>query len=278
MKIIADGGSTKIRWAIQVGTDDWDVVTTSGINPLILSDCQIEKRLYDELTPRIRHSEIDEIIYYGAGCIPSVAPSMAVAITTATGIKNVSVESDMLGAARAICGHNDGIACILGTGSNSCLFDGRKIVDTIPPLGYVLGDEGSGASIGRRLLSGIFKRWLPEDIRTEFIKSTGLTRTNVIERVYRQNEANKFLASLVPFVRDHISNSAIHDMVTDEFTRFITINVMPYSPRRGTSVNFTGSLSEIFRPQLTLALDRCGLKPGTITADPILGLIQYHTV
>lgn len=278
MIIVADGGSTKIKWAIQEGPEEWNVVTTSGINPLMLSAEEIEQRLRDELTPRLRQASVRKIIYYGAGCIPSACRTMKQAIANATGIKEVTVGSDMLGAARALCGHNEGIACILGTGSNSCRFDGKEIVDSIPPLGYILGDEGSGASIGRRFISAIFKRRLPESVRKDFVESTGLDLPEIIDQVYRQKEANRFLASLVPFVKANVDDPAIELMVTDEFCRFLTINVAPYGAGAQIPVNFTGSIAEVFKPQLVSALRRCGMTAGTITADPIIGLINYHSV
>lgn len=274
MRIIADAGSTKISWAIQKSPTEWFIIRTSGINPLTAPDDMIACRLADELLPAIEHQIPSEIIYYGAGCIPTVTGRMARLLSDATGCKNVTVASDMLGAARSLCGHRPGIACILGTGSNSCYYDGHDIADSVPPLGYILGDEGSGAVLGRRFISDLLKRQLPEEIKQQFEKRFGLSASDIIDRTYRQPEANKFLASFVPFIKEFACVSEINRLVTDEFTLFLKRNIAAYP---NLPVNFTGSIAANFKEQLTQALQSCGMTLGKIEPNPINGMIDFHT-
>jgi len=274
MRIIADAGSTKINWAIQKGLAEWFIIRTSGINPLTAPDEMIANRLANELIPAIEQQTPSEIIYYGAGCIPTVTGRMARLLSDATGCKNVTIASDMLGAARSLCGHHPGIACILGTGSNSCYYDGHDIVDSIPPLGYILGDEGSGAILGRSFINNLFKRQLPEKIRQKFEMRFGLSISDIVERVYRHPEANKFLASFVPFIKEYIREPEINKLVTDEFIHFLERNITAYPQ---SPVNFTGSIAVNFKKQLTQALQSCGMTLGKIEPEPITGMINFHT-
>ncbi|MCM1292942.1 MAG: ATPase [Bacteroides sp.] len=273
MKIIADAGSTKTNWAIINDDGTTEIVNSPGINPLTTDDHTIIDRLTLYLTPKLQCTP-DSIIYYGAGCIPPHLGRMKLLIKQCTGCTNVEVRSDMLGAARSLCGHNRGIACILGTGSNSCFFDGHDIVDATPALGYILGDEGSGSALGRRLVGDLYKRRMPARLVEAFRYETYLTMTDVIESVYRRPEANKFLASLVRFINNHIDKECIEEMVTDEFCRFLTRNVANYPD---VPVSFTGSIAMVFEPQLVKALHSLGMELGKIEADPLAGMIEYHT-
>lgn len=276
MRIIADAGSTKIHWAIVQADREIRIVTTSGLNPLLITAEEFQQRVASELGPHLKGMIPDRIDYYGAGCVPHVCRATEDAIRRATGSVTVNVASDMLGAARSLCGTSPGIACILGTGSNSCLYDGQNISDSVGALGYVLGDEGSGAVIGRRFLGDMFKRQLPREVTADFLESTGLTQADVIDRVYRQPQPNRFLASMMPMVKKHIENGAVEAMVVDEFKRFLMRNVEPYTDARSLKINFTGSVAVHFQPQLEKALAERDLKRGHICGDPINGLIEYH--
>lgn len=276
MILIADAGSTKIHWVVLEADRRETHFSTPGLNPVLLGSEQISERFEAELLPKLSAHRISEIHYYGAGCTPQIAPIVAGILSRLLDCNNIEVASDMLGAARGLCRHSPGIACILGTGSNSCLFDGSRIVDAVGALGYILGDEGSGAVIGRRFLSDALKRMLPTDLADEFFAETGLTAAQAIEHVYRQPAPNRFLASLMPFVRSHIDHSEVESLVVDELTRFLRRNVAHYSDADSLPVNFTGSIAVHFRPQLEKALNNCNLRLGRILPDPIDGLIDYH--
>lgn len=276
MILIADAGSTKIHWVILESDRRETHFSTPGLNPVLLEPEQIRERFEAELLPNLTAHRLSEIHYYGAGCTPQIAPIVAGILSRLLDCTNIEVASDMLGAARALCRHSRGIACILGTGSNSCLFDGSRIVDAVGALGYILGDEGSGAVIGRRFLSDALKRMLPADLTDEFFAETGLTAAQAIEHVYRQPAPNRFLASLMPFVRAHIDHPEVESLVVDELTSFLRRNVAHYSDADSLPVNFTGSIAVHFRPQLEKALNDCNLRLGRILPDPIDGLIDYH--
>lgn len=276
-KLIADSGSTKTRWAYMMPGNGPEIFVTSGINPVTMRHGEIADLLERDVAPNIANRSIDEIFFYGAGCgSEKICSEMTEMLASVTGCQEIKVESDLLGAARALCGHTQGIACILGTGSNSCLFDGKKIVEHVSPLGFILGDEGSGAVIGRTLLGNILKRQLPEKINEAFSNAYGLSAIEVIDRVYRQPMPNKFLASLMPFVASHIAHPAIEEMVVEQFRQFFKRNVMNYTDVKNRPIHFTGSVAHIFSAQLRNAAQSMSLNIASITADPLPQLLKYH--
>ena len=185
------------------------------------------------------------------------------------------VESDLLGAARAVCGHEPGIACILGTGSNSCLYDGKDIVKHTPPLGYILGDEGSGSYLGKTLLNGLFKGTLPEELKETFCTRFELKLPDIIERVYRLPAANAFLASLVPFIVEHRSHPAIHDLLIEAFCLFIKRNIAIYGHHE-LPINCVGGIAFQFEAELKEAAAKEGMQIGRVLLRPISGIVQFH--
>ena len=204
--LIADGGSTKIDWTIVSGISQ-KTFRSPGINPVLWDIGKIEQMLQEGLPHEIL-SDVESVYFYGAGCLGRSAEKMHEALMRVVAHDaEIEVESDLLGAARALFGNERGIACILGTGSNSALYGGKEIISNIHPLGYILGDEGSGASIGKHFLNALYKGRLPESLRKDFETETGLTYDDVIDHVYRQPMANKFLASLVIFVSKRRRNA-----------------------------------------------------------------------
>ena len=187
--------------------------------------------------------------------------------------RQVEAHSDLLGAARALCGHNCGIASILGTGANSCLYDGRRIVANTPALGYILGDEGSGAVLGRRFLNALYKGVLSKEIRDSFEAETGLTMAAIIDRVYRQPLANRFLASLSEFIHRHLDDEAVREIVISNFDDFFLRNIVPYG-RRDLPVSFVGSIAWHYQSELQASAIRQGFTLGTILKTPIEGLLR----
>ncbi len=279
MILVADSGSTKTQWIVIDGASTDSSLLTSGLNPATMPAELITASITRELLPCISGKPIEKIFFYGAGCRGSAAMTMHDILVATTGCTEVDVQTDMTGAARALCGRTPGIVCILGTGSNSCFYDGSEIVANIPPLGFILGDEGSGAVLGRRLLGDIFKGLLPDNVTAAFHSAyPDLTLDSVITRVYRTPEPNKYMASFVPFIAGNIDNPAIERIVTDGFESFFHRNILSYPQARNTPCHFTGSLSAIFRPQLEKVASDCGCTIGRISATPIEGLIEYHLV
>ena len=276
MKLIADSGSTKTDWALVAARDDVAFVHTQGINPFHQSEATIADILKAELLPNLDAAKVTEVYFYGSGLRPELQPSMQHLLTDAfPNASTVEAEGDLLGAARALCGQEEGIACILGTGANSCFFDGRKIVKNTPPLGYILGDEGSGAVLGIRFLNALFKNRLPAELCQMFFAEYQLTMAEVIDRVYRQPMANRFLASLSPFIRQHIDNPAVRELVVDNFRQFLRRNVCQYG-RPDLPVSAVGSIAFHYAGLLREAVESEGFRMGTVLKSPLEGLLRFH--
>ena len=187
----------------------------------------------------------------------------------------VEAHSDLLGAARALCGHNYGIASILGTGANSCLYDGKDIVQHTPALGYILGDEGSGSVLGKRFIHDLYGGKLSEEIKTVFEKETRLNLAEIIKRVYRQPLANRFLASLSEFIGSHLDDEGVRAVVVDNFVDFLRYHIQPYN-RPDLPVSFVGSVAWHYQDELREAADRVNFRLGSILKTPLAGLVRYH--
>ena len=276
--LIADAGSTKIEWiSLNPDASVGARLQTTGINALmagyetiisILSD--VKERMGDAAPGA-------SIFYYGAGCAtPDICHKVSSSILDVWPGTCVEVESDLLGAARALLGHSEGIACILGTGSNSALYDGAKIIRNIPSLGFILGDEGSGASIGKRLVRDVFRGYVPDDVRESFDKEFALSLGDLLEKVYRQPAPNRFLASLVPFILNNIDNCYLRSLVIKEFSRFFKRNVAMYENSRQLPIRFLGSVAFHFAPLLLEAGEALGFNIDSIVKNPVDGLIDYH--
>ena len=276
MILIADSGATKTDWCLGEKTTDARVIQTQGINPFHQSAEHIYKVLTEELLPQLgEENHIMHIHFYGAGCTPEKSVIVKEQLQALFLDADIDVQSDLLGAARSLCGKEQGIACILGTGSNSCLYDGEKIIANVSPLGDILGDEGSGAVLGKRLVGDCLKHQLPEHICQAFLNETGLTPADIINKVYRQPQANRFLASLTPFLSDHRDEPAVHALLVNCFTEFFKRNVMQYA-YEGTEVHFTGSIAWYFQEEVKEAAESLGIHTGKFIKSPIHGLINYH--
>lgn len=270
--LIADSGSTKTSWILVKG-DQKHEFETMGINPV--RDSEEDIRSVINSLPAIDYTP-STIHFYGAGCIPPYSNVVREILQHHFPEAEINVESDLLGAARALCGHNEGIACILGTGSNSCLYDGRRIVENVSPLGWILGDEGSGAVLGRLLVGNILKGQFSPTLCKAFEDETGLTRTDIINKVYREPMPNRFLASLVPFLSRHRDSEEVSRFLTDEFRRFLRRNVATYN-RPDLPVSFVGGIASSYEEELTEALRLEGFTLGRILRRPIEAISSYHS-
>ena len=281
MILIADCGSTKLDWCLIDGNNIEKQVFTCGMNAVMLSEEEIRLRIAEELLPELGTlaASVDAVFFYGAGCIsPEVCGNVSRALkANLPSAANVEVYSDLLAAARALCGHQSGIACILGTGSNSCFYDGREIVANVSPLGFILGDEGSGAVLGKLFLGDLLKNQLPDDITQSFLKEYDLDLLGVIRRVYREPQPNRFLASVAPFLAKNISCPQIHGLVTGSFKAFFSRNIRQYDSYGSYPVDFIGSIARVFRRQLIEAAEATGCTVGLTVKSPMQGLISYHS-
>lgn len=283
--LIVDSGSTKTSWCFAFlpdtkSADGARTVTTEGLNPAVMSAEEVEEKIAKALNHclqslSISAADVENVFFYGAGCIAGRAGVVSESISSILVDAKIYVADDLLGAARALCGHKAGIACILGTGSNSCLYDGKNIVAHTPALGYVLGDEGSGAVLGRKFLNAVLKQTLPENIRKRFLQESGLDMAEIINRVYRSPAPNRFLASMSKYIHGYLDEKEVRDIVIDNFEDFIRNNILAYGDKFRT-INVVGSIAYHYKEQLTEAASRNGFQIGKIIKSPIEGLIEYH--
>lgn len=278
MILIADAGGTKTKWVRVVDGRYCGEFSTQGINPAVMPMNEVMRRLETDIRPLVEKEMPSHIHFYGAGCAGPISESVAKHLKIVTECRDVTVNSDLLGAARGLCGHAPGVACILGTGSNSCLYDGNGIVFSQPSMGYVLGDEGSGAVIGRRFLSDLYKGLYEDDLFECFVERYHYSLFDIYRKVYREPEPNRFLAGFMPYIRDMIDGGwkEVEEMVIDEFVNFIDRNLTAYDVDDDEPINFTGSVAFYFQDELQAAFNRRGLNLGVITENPISGLIDYH--
>ena len=267
--LIADSGSTKTDWAFGELR-----VKTQGINPFHQDELTIREILRQELIPALDGQCPVDIYFYGSGVRPELEGKMSYLLNEAfPKAQHIEAHSDLLGAAIALCGHEEGIACILGTGANSCLFDGRSIKENIPPMGYVLGDEGSGAVLGKRFLNALYKGRLPLLVRKEFEQYYQINLSQVIENVYRKPLANRWLASLSEFIHLHLNEPLVEDLVIENFRNFLTCNVAQYG-RKDLPISAVGSIVYFYQVQWLQALKTEGYTAGKVLRGPLDGLIN----
>lgn len=288
MILIADSGSTKCRWCLMTANGQSSEFLTDGINPLFqTSDAMrnsISNQLLPQMAPLLWAGTLTHIYFYGAGCIPEKIPFVEKALQAVFKKAEVHVASDMLAAARGLLGRKEGVACILGTGSNSCLYNGEEIVMNVPSLGYILGDEGSAVALGKRLVSDVLTNQLGRDLREKFLAQYQLTVADVIEHVYRMPFPNRWLAGLSKFCAEHIDDKRIYDLVYDTFQQFVARIVSQYFEKDGVvneetnhmPVGFVGSVAYYYRDVLERVMDDYGFTVGQILQDPMEGMKEYH--
>ena len=277
MILIADSGSTKTDWCIVFNGTLIKRIGTKGINPFFQSEEEIQQELTASLLPQLPEGTINSVYFYGAGCTPEKAPVLRRAIADSLPvIGNIKANSDMLAAARGLCGHEPGIACIMGTGSNSCYYDGKHIGANVSPLGFILGDEGSGACLGKLLVGDILKNQMTPELKEKFLKQFNLEPADIIDRVYRKPFPNRFLASLSPFLAQNLDEPCVRTLVLNSFKAFLKRNVMQYDYQH-SKVHFIGSVAFHYKEVLAEAAQEMGIQIGTILQSPMEGLISYHS-
>ena len=277
MHLIADSGSTKTEWSLVKTGGETVGLMTQGINPFYQTDEEIVSILRHELLAKMVQGDdrIDMVCFYGAGVRPEMKPRMRQLLGETLSAEYVTVDSDLVGAARALFGHDEGIACILGTGSNSGLYDGKEIVANTPPLGFILGDEGSGAVLGKLFLGALYKGLMPDGMRDDYERQTGQKVPDVIEAVYRKPLPNRFLAHTSEYILQHIDVLEVAELVTDSFRQFFRRNLTQYH-RKDLPVRAVGSVAAYYSKWLIMAAEQEGYKIDKILKNPMPGLIEYH--
>ena len=276
MILIADCGSTKTDWALCDGEDIIARAKTQGLNPTHQESDEIYNILKAELPEHITSHTPEKIYFYGAGCAYDTANNrMHQALKKIFTTQEIHINSDLLAAARALCKHEEGIACILGTGSNSCLFDGENIIENTPSLGYILGDEGSGAHLGKQLLSDCLKKQLPQAVCEKFFQQYNLDIATILEKTYHSSLPNRWLASFTTFLSENRNVPEIKVMLKNCFKQFFQRNTMVYR-RSWLPIHIIGNVALNFSEEIKETAESLALSIGNIVDSPMKGLIEYH--
>lgn len=279
MILVADSGSTKTSWCLINEKAGLSFFNTEGYNPYFVNSSYIAQSLSLGLPSVIPPLQISHIYFYGAGCFEDKTHIIKDALQKVFPTATLAVGLDLLGSARAVLHDQPGFAAILGTGTNSCLYDGSAITANIDSLGYLLGDEGSGFYIGRQLLGDYIREYMPAAVRADFFAAYGLTREQIMDRVYSEKLPNRYCAGFVQFISvstadKEYTNQLVKNAFIDFFERLVT----KYPNYRQYSFNCTGSVGYAFKDILSAVATLYGMKPGGIIRTPIEGLARYHSL
>lgn len=276
MILIADSGSTKTYWSLLLDNETVLRYKTSGINPFFQTETQIENQLRKQLLQQLNHVDIHSIYFYGAGCsTPKQKQIVINAFEKVFYFDQMVVESDLLGAAKALCGDQPGIVCILGTGSNSGFYDGSTIVKQVAALGYIIGDEGSGAALGKKLVSDCLKNQLSSHVQQKFFDRFKLTPAEIVENIYTKPFPSRFLASLSIFLHENLHEPELYKIVYDSFTEFFQRNIFQYDYQQ-FEVNVVGSIGFYYQEVLRQVASDLHIRLGLVLQAPMEHLIAYY--
>lgn len=276
MKLIADGGSTKASWCLVRPGEEPLYFSTEGYNPYYVDSPYIQRSLHKTLPAEVPRAAVTEVHFFGAGCEPSTEAVISTALRALFENAAVSVGSDLLASAKALLGNRPGFAAILGTGTNTCIYDGTAVTHSIDPLGYMLGDEGSGSYIGKKLLIAYCREYLPAHLHRQFFATYGLTKEQIMERVYKDPLANRFCAGFAKFVKQHLDDTFVYQLASDAFHDFFRALVCQYPGYAGYTLNCAGSIAFYFEDVLKETAASYGMATGRIIQDPIQGLAEYY--
>lgn len=276
MILLADSGSSKTHWAFVEGQQVIKEINTLGINPFYQSKQEIETELANALVPQIPSgSRIEQVFFYGAGCLPEKIGVLSEALRKFF-YAEIEINTDLLAACRALSGNDPAIVCILGTGSNSCLYDGTAIAHNVSPLGFILGDEGSGAVLGKMLVADVLKNQLPKAMRERFFAQFDLTPAAIMEAVYRKPFPNRFLARLSVFIHQNMHEcSELKAIVERSFSAFFERNILQYG-YADYPIHFSGSVAYHYKDILNDVAESFNRQLGKVEMYPMSGLIKYH--
>ncbi len=278
MILIADSGSTKTDWHLVDRGGSIASFRTVGLNPYFVRTDEVIHVLQQDILPSLRDKQVEAIRFYGAGC--SSAAKQAVireALEALFPTTHIAVEHDLLAAARALFGRQEGIACILGTGSNSCVYDGENITESLFSLGYMFGDEGSGAHLGKTYIAEHLKDRVPHEIGEAFTRQYGLSKEDILTHVYKKPEPNRFLASFTHFLRLHVEHPYIRSLVSGCFDAFFREQISRYTHTRDKTLGCIGSVAYHFSELFMESSRKHGLRTGQFLISPMEGLIRFHS-
>ncbi len=276
IKLIADSGSTKTEWCI-LKNNKPKIFHTQGLSPYFLNKEQISTVLLGEVRKELKKDKPEEIFFYGTGCKSTLNKKLIKsAIYSVFKESKISVSDDLHGAARSLCGHEKGIACILGTGSNSCYFNGTRIVKNSPGLGFILGDEGSGAYFGKILIQHYLYEIMDDDLRAKFDARFVTTPQEILDHVYRKPLPNRYLAAFAIFLAENRGNYMIENIIADGLNTFFYTHLLRYKDAEKYPVHFTGSIASGFKDVIVSLCYEYGLNCGNIYKSPMEGLIRFH--
>lgn len=280
MLLIADSGSTKTDWRlIHESGETVATIQTQGLNPYFLTEEEIALILKDQVLPEIE--EVEKVFFYGAGCsLPLKVGQVKGAIDRVIPARlPAEVAGDMLGASRSMLQNQPGISCILGTGANSCVYDGSEIVKNVPSLGFILADWGSGTVMSKDLISLLLQEKLPAEMNDDFRLTYGLDRREILDNIYNKPMANRFLASFTPFLLKYAEEPLCRKVILDNFRSFFNYFVLGYGPvQEETKLSITGSVAHHFSKYLFEVAGEMGIEIEKIVKSPIDGLVQYHSM
>lgn len=276
MILLAESGSTKTQWCLVDDKRIEMLVNTPGINPFILADTEIETIMRPVLSG-LDQVHVEKIYFFGAGCsTPNTIHRIKIALVNIFDCKNIEIDSDLKAACLALAGNQTGIIGLLGTGSNSCVWDGKSMVARIPSLGYILGDEGGGVSFGKQLIADFLKNQMPDQIKEQFAQKYSVSTEYVLERVYRSPMANRYLAGFAPFIDEHIDDPYCRSIVHKKFKAFFERNILHYSEYGQYGLYFCGSIAYYHRDILHEISSRSELNIKNIVKEPINDLALYY--
>ena len=276
IQLIADSGSTKAAWCLLDGKKKKKIVT-QGISPYFLSALQIQEILEKELLPALKGIQPDTIHYYGTGCSnPANIKTVKQALKKIFPITKINVDHDLMGAAKALCGDEKGVACILGTGSNSCYYNGKKIVNNSPGLGFILGDEGSGAYLGKKVIQYYMYKTFDPELMDRFNDKYNTNAVEILDAVYKQPMANRYLANFTEFLVENRGHFMIENIIEDSINDFFFTHICKYRESWTLPIHFIGSVAYGFKDIVKEMCHSYELQLGKVLQQPMDGLIKYH--
>jgi glucosamine kinase len=278
MKLIIDSGTTKTHWVLLDGQNIIEDFQTTGFNPYYMTAQTIREIIARELPEKMRERKVEKIFFYGTGCSTKSNCQMVQSILQSFFRQAITeTHHDLYGAAVALLKNQEGIATILGTGSNSCLWNGREIVENVPSVGWIIGDEGSATYLGKVMLKAFLSGEMPDEITREFYSHTGLNFEGILHKIYSEPQPNRWISGLSPFASKHIKDKAVRELVKKNFRDFLETQVKKYTGYRDAKISFTGSVAWYFREILQEVLKEEGLHLGIILQQPMDGLIEFHS-